>query len=532
MNYLFFFYIILTITMYALSVYGPYLQSLYIDKLLSSSQLGDMMNIMIKIINVSIITILLSYISTLVAEKISKHFEFSLVSEMISHLHKIPYLRIREYNPAYLNQRINQDGATLAGLFIGNIVHFPLKWLVGIAQLIFIYKIEKDFFYVGLFYIPVYLTIYILSKQKIYDKEYSVKEEENNYYNSLYKQFHYVKEIKLSGQFEYYGNLLKKSYKKYFSRFFPYIKFLTLLNSCEDIFMGIFNLIILYIGAVKYFDHKITIGNISLVLSYFSMIAETVQYYLEFGKVYQAANVSYSRMHELEMINEENNGSIELKNIEKIRAINLDYSYEDCVDILNNITFTLEKGKIYLFSGGNGSGKTTLVNILVGLMDDFKGKIKINDIDIENIDLYFLRRNNICILSQSYHVQDILVKDYITMNLFKDNLGIDNIEKNWNKLNNFGEMNISQYLYSNLLSLSGGELKKLRLLIGLNKDCDVLILDEPDTALDVQSLKFLKEEIQRLKREKIILLITHNKYLADAADEIITINNKVNFKTQ
>jgi len=107
------------------------------------------------------------------------------------------------------------------------------------------------------------------------------------------------------------------------------------------------------------------------------------------------------------------------------------------------------------------------------------------------------------------------VYDYKTIDkLLKElNVNIDKFHEGLNTKLNGASSNIS-----------GGEKLKIAIARTFLKDPDVIVLDEPTSALDVVSIKKLKSMLTALKKEKIILIVTHNQEFLNIADEVINLN--------
>lgn len=512
---------------YAISLYTPFLQSNYIDRLISSTGFTQIEKLIYVIITISILSIGISYISSLIMTKLSSDLEFKLISLMIKHIHKLPILKVINYNAAYLNQRVNEDSSAVVSFFLANFINFPLKWVIGIFQFYIIYKLSFKFFIIALFFIPCYILIYSLTQKKIYEKNYNLKEVQNKYYNTLYDQFHFIKEIKLSANFNANNKRTEKSYKNYFNTYYSYGKYLNILGSLDTTILNVFNIILLIIGATEYFNKIITIGEITLLTSYFGMISGTVNYYVGVVKSYQSAKVSYDRLKELNNFEEERNGDIFLNSIDSIKVDDLSFGYSE-KNILQNMNCEFNKGNIYVIVGDNGTGKTTFINILTGIIKEgVEGSIWYNNYLLNDLDMYKIRLNKFYILPQSESMQSVTVEEMLKMNLnLESKEDFDNFMSNNDiRLVDYGnDFKIEKYLNRSMITLSGGEAKKSNLLVSIYKDCEIMILDEPTNELDTKGVEYFKDVLQHMKKDRIIILITHDKNMLNIADKIIDFN--------
>ncbi|WP_300366999.1 ABC transporter ATP-binding protein [Brachyspira sp.] len=191
-----------------------------------------------------------------------------------------------------------------------------------------------------------------------------------------------------------------------------------------------------------------------------------------------------------------------------ISAENIDKKFKK-KQILKNINFNINKGEIIALVGPNGSGKTTLINILLGIIKPDSGKLKIN------IDNY---KKHIGVQLQSTpFFEGYSVKDNILM--FSALYGI--------KFNNKEIENMLDKYVLNAdtpaIKLSGGEQKKLAIMIATMQNPDLLIFDEPTASLDPRERYNVKNMIYNLAKEnKTILFTSHDlEEVEDMATRIV-----------
>ena len=206
---------------------------------------------------------------------------------------------------------------------------------------------------------------------------------------------------------------------------------------------------------------------------------------------------------------------LELKNI----------SFErDNKKILDNINLKLEKGNVYVLTGANGSGKSTLAKIIMGILNQDKGTIKLDKTDISNMSID--ERAN---LGLAYSFQNPVKFKGITVcellriaspkYLLRDEV-----------LDILSDVGLESNLYIDREvndSLSGGELKRIEIASVMLRECKVCIFDEPEAGIDLWSFNNLVNLFKKLKENNdgITLIISHQEKLFKIADKIILMNN-------
>lgn len=210
------------------------------------------------------------------------------------------------------------------------------------------------------------------------------------------------------------------------------------------------------------------------------------------------------------------------KDIESISVENLSYSYNDA-KVFENLSINIKSNEIICMIGKNGAGKSTLFNLLLGVLGEYKGKILINkDIDIKSLKREELLKiigycpqkpiifndtikNNI---SMDKNIDEDLLREYIDSLKFMD-------DKEDNNLNMFLE---------NSNCLSQGQAQKLNIIRSLSTEKPILLFDEPTASLDNKSKELFFELISKLKKNKIILIISHDDFIIKNSDTIIQLN--------
>jgi len=335
------------------------------------------------------------------------------------------------------------------------------------------------------------------------------------------EQLSFIKFIKIQSFYNEFAIDLKKTYDKLFSVLVKNVHIRYLFNNIGGFVIIVVNVFIAFYGGILVLEGNISIGKFTIINVYFSMLVGSVNYFLNFGNLYQQSVVANNRLIELLDIDIEKISDMKLSDINKISVRNLSISFNKKAKVFSNINEEFFKGNIYIIKGINGSGKSTFINCLLGLYSDITdGNIFYNDIDINKLDMHYIRKELLSVTEQEPELLNISV----TRNLLYDNPSINNHMKRYGEL-----FNISKFLNNeqtnSKLNLSGGEKQKVSLIRSLLKNSPVFIADEPTSAMDKSSVDMLKSELLNLKSNRIIILITHDESLFEISDKIIDFNN-------
>ena len=191
---------------------------------------------------------------------------------------------------------------------------------------------------------------------------------------------------------------------------------------------------------------------------------------------------------------------------------------------LDNISFTLDKGKFVVILGQSGAGKSTLLNMLGGLDSPTSGKIIVDGRDISELsgdELAKYRAEKVGFVFQFYnliptltvHENVALVKDIAPNSLSATKM----IE----------EVGLADHLKNFPSELSGGEQQRVSIPRALAKNPEILLCDEPTGALDSETGVLVLKLLLKMARDynKTIVIVTHNQNIAKMADVIMRVKN-------
>lgn len=195
------------------------------------------------------------------------------------------------------------------------------------------------------------------------------------------------------------------------------------------------------------------------------------------------------------------------------------YKYET-ISLLENINITFENNVLYCIVGNNGSGKTTFLNIIASLIPNvidgkLSGSITYNNNPILYSDIDYVFQNS---------------ENSLFYNRVNEQLICNNQKEleYWIK-----EFHLQDYYKSYIRELSIGQKKIITCLMALLSNRKICILDEPTANLDNNNKKELLKLIQKVKKDKILIIVSHDKDLINNSDVVYSLDNKkLNLKEQ
>lgn len=504
----------------------PYLNGRFIDYLTIGVEYRVILKMCVLILGLGLLNVIFYYINQILNAKIRLKASFDLKLKIIEHLRKIPIIQYKKYDPSYLNHRTEQDINDIVTFIITNYATFFIN-IIQIALLIcIIFVISNGIALLMLVFLPIYYLVYSQIKKPLYSRGYAAKEAQNFYYNILNEQFTFMEDIKIGGNYNFNNNYINKYYTEYEKNYTHYVRISGKFSSLDGIISAIFQVVTFLYGGWQTLNGKMSVGELTVICTYFSMTLQLIKYYFELGKSYQNVKTSLNRLKEILAIEIENEGNQSVNTIFKIEGM-ISYEYEKGNKVLKDFEIELERGRIYGIVGANGSGKSTLSKLLIGLL---RGeKIKINGISISGINMKDLRLNNILYIPQNINysnrsIQDIyqechdgIEADEIIQKIRKLQLSeaeeiIILIKSNWN---------------NNINELSGGEKQIISALKCLVKEFDFVIFDEPTSNLDTGRSAILIGLLKYLKNsEKIVLIITHDPVLKSSCDKVFYLDKE------
>ncbi len=273
----------------------------------------------------------------------------------------------------------------------------------------------------------------------------------------------------------------------------------------------------------------IDVGIIYVVVSYIDKFFEPLAHILYHYENLQQGRVSIKRIDDLLQKKENIENIYEGENTEKlegnIRFKSVNFSYVEGRQILNDVTFSINKGEKVALIGETGAGKTTIINLILGFYKINSGNILFDGKNMDDISLESIRKNVSFIQQNPYIFDDTIKRNIIINNNNISDENIINILKQVGLYDRVKSFKNGIYEKINDNSFSKGEKQLLAFARAIAKETSIYVFDEPTSNVDVESEIQLKKVIDNLSKDSTVIIIAHRPATIENVDKILKVED-------
>jgi len=463
-------------------------------------------------------------ITTIVEEKMMMEIRNKMFSKLLS----LPTYWINTHSSGEIISRFTNDIRLLKGSLTEGIFEFLFSLVKLIIYISILIVIALNLLLFGiLIAIPLGLMLFLISKAMNYrwNKLNQNISQMGSYIGSI------VRGIKVIKIFSSRNNEISK-FEKLSKNYFNAVLKLEALGSFSSNFSEFIVsipiiLFLVYVSNLVFLKSQLTSDQfIVFLLLVISSISPIKRIFKANNHIQRGVSI-YNRILEfLNLPDEPRGGNIKFEKLkEKIELVNVSFYYGNKI-ILDNISFTIEKGEKIGIVGLSGAGKTTLIEILSGLLKPSLGKVLIDGIDLWDYDIESYR-SKISFVPQEPFLFEGTIYENLT---FSKNISLEEVKKACNLANidEFIESLENGYFYKlseGGTNLSGGQRQRLTIARAILRNPEIIFLDEPTSNLDAQSEEKIINAIENFLFDKTAIIIAHRISTILFVDKIIVMKN-------
>lgn len=511
-------------------LFMPYLQQIFIDDGIINGNKDIIKIALIGILIITIIKAILGYGKEFLYDLLSVKVHEDIKNDLFNHIQKLEFKYFDNMNTGELMSRIGEDveniWQTIAfglRLFIENAIYFVVSTIILFALN---FKLA-----LACFLIMIPIGFIGIKLEKDFGKSYEEISDQTAKINTTAQEnIAGVRLVKAFSREKYEINKFLKMNKTYYDLnmkqgkiigdYFPPIEFLTNISL----------VIMIVLGGFLVMKEEVTIGVLVAFSGYIWNLIWPMRMLGELIDILSRNNASAKKIFEIMDREPEIKSKREAYKNEAIKGNisfnNVTFKYNDEL-VLKNINLEIKAGSTVAIMGTTGSGKSTLVNLIGRYYDLSEGSIKIDDIDIKDYDLDFLRKNMSIVPQDTFLFSDTIMNNikFSNKNAEEEEVrkaadlacALEFIEK--------FEDGFDTEVGERGIGLSGGQKQRISITRALVRRAKILILDDATSALDMETEHRLLKNLSEREDNSTTFIIAHRISAVKNADMIIYLEN-------
>ncbi|AWU43449.1 ABC transporter ATP-binding protein [Blattabacterium punctulatus] len=465
----------------------------------------------------------------------SRMIEYDIKNEIFLHYQKLSLSFYKKNSTGDLMNRLTEDVSFIRQYIGPGVMYFVNFIVLFLMVFIQMFRLDKILtFYIvipiSILFIFIYhIGIFITKKSK------DVQNYQSFISSFIQETFSGINVVKSFVSEFFFQEKHKKIILEYQKKNIELAKMDIILSSIIIFFIGMIYLLIIFFGGKKYFKGEIK--EIGILAEFFTYINVLVFPFIILGwviSIVERAKISQNRINKFlkEIPEIFNNNLVKTEIIGKIKFKNVSFIYNSNLknqsNIIDKVSFTINKGKTLILTGETGSGKTTIGRLISRIYDPNKGKIFIDNISLKNHNLFNFRSKIGYVPQESFLFSDSIYNNIALGSIKKENSykvyeaarkvmieeEILNFKSGYETI--IGERGVT---------LSGGQKQRICIARAIIRNPKILIFDDSFSSIDQKTRKLIILSIKKEFKNSTIIIITHDISYISNFDLIIVLKN-------
>lgn len=512
------------------SLLSPLVFMIVIDKVLSNNSLSTLDVLVFALVVVSIFEILLNFLRAYLLSHTANRIDLMLGVELFKHLMTLPlsYFENRQVGDTIARMReLENVRQFITGS--GIMLLLDLFFLVVFIVVMFLFSpflslivlLALPFLFFASFFITPFL------RDKLEDK-YASNADNQSF---LVETIAGIETIKAGAAEPRIRERWEDKLTSHVKNGFKSGHLANLINQCTTVVSKALSVLLLWFGAKEVLKGNLTVGQFIAFNMLSSRVIAPIIRLSQIWKEFQQLNISVARIGDI--FNCPGEQGFDPKRV-SLQAIEGNVSFDrvsfryrpDGLEVLDNVSFSVDAGEIVGIVGSTGSGKTTLVKLLQRLYVPDKGRVLVDGVDLAVADSSWLRRQ-IGVVVQDGVLFNTSIRDNITLNI--PELEIEAVTDAATLAGAHSFIMELPHGYDTPVGergvqLSTGQRQRIAIARAIVTNPRMLILDEATSALDYESELIIQKNMKAICKGRTVFIIAHRLSTVRHADRIITLD--------
>lgn len=476
-----------------------------------------------------ILNFLAAYGSTVIYEKLTRNIEQNLRSSLVRKLQQLSISFHTEMQSGRLQSKIirDVDGVETVLKMVMQSVLFAVLDLVVILCITMRKPIVLIFF---LLTIPVSVATIQFFRRPIASKNRSFRKEMEQTQAMVAEMLELIPVTRAHGLEQYEIKKMDRQLSHIKEAGYRLDILNSLFGTSGWVVFQMFQLLCLGFTGWLAYRGKLAVGEVVLYQTYFSNLVGKINGLMTIYPQISKGMESINSIGEILLADdiENHSGTVELTDLNgEVQFSHIDFQYQEGHKILDDFNFKVQPGETIAFVGGSGEGKTTILNLLIGFLHPQKGEIRIDGVDLKNLDIQKFR-HQIAMVPQNTILFSGTIRDNISygvknatkeqVNQVLQEVGLEDV---------ISEMpeGIDTAIGEHGGRLSGGQRQRIAIARAMIRDPKMIIFDEATSALDTISEKKVQEATAKLTKNRTTFIVAHRLSTIQDADRIVVMEN-------
>lgn len=282
----------------------------------------------------------------------------------------------------------------------------------------------------------------------------------------------------------------------------------------------------IWLSLILVINKEISVGVFSACIAVFASVQEqTKSFLIELGNIPEKMSYARDYFQFIDRTEDDCSYGTKTDGIKRIYLHEIKFKYPNAKDYaIKNLNLAINAGEKIALVGENGSGKTTLIKLILGIYHPASGEIQINENALSQYNREdFLKR--ISIISQQFVQYHMTLRENVAMSnvtAISDDDLINRALEDAGFSFDRSSINLDLLLGKEFggVELSGGQWQKLAIARGIFRNCELIVMDEPTSAIDPISETEILKSFLKIAEDKTTIIVSHRTGICTLVDKI------------
>jgi ATP-binding cassette subfamily B protein len=424
--------------------------------------------------------------------------------------------------------RITGDAAALQNIVTYGFVPVVIQFVTAAALTGMVFVLEPRLGFVALSIVPLLILWTVWFSERVRRRSHGLALAESSVYTTASETLGAIRAVKSFAMEDAEARRFERHARSSQEAYVHVMTLGSLGGLVTEVLAGLATAAIVFLGAFAVLEGTMTVGELLVFIAYLAALYGPVTQFAGSAMIIQRSGASVERV--LQIFDEEDEhageGRAHLPRVAgrlSYRAVSA--AYDESRLVLRDVDLEIHPGERVAFVGRSGAGKTTLASLLLRFYRPVAGRILLDGVDIQDVDLTWLRQQ----------IGLVLQEPIIFSGTLGDNIAYGRPEASPAEII---EASRAAGLHEFVIELpdgydtqvgergvrlSGGQRQRLSIARAFLKDAPILILDEPTSNLDATTEQHIFESLDRLAKGRTTLVISHRLATVQRADRIVVL---------